>query len=150
VITQSLAIQVDVAPADVFGWLTDAANHPRWDSSSLRMDPDETPWRTGTTFTELRRIGPRKVEIRSRCASLKEGSAFEIESLTGPEFHGHWRIRPQSRGTLIEWSGQMRLGGARRVFEPLVQRGFRRSTARNFARLKSVIEADFAGTSARD
>lgn len=94
-ITASADITIDRPLQDVFAFLTDAANHPRWDSTSVEMEPLEPgPWRAGLTFRELRRIGPRTMEVRSRIAALEPDSSMDLESLTGPTFRGHWRLTP--------------------------------------------------------
>jgi hypothetical protein len=96
VITHQIDIVMRRPVETVYRFLTDAANHPRWDSSSLVMEPLEPgPWREGLTFREVRRIGPRNVEIRSSVAALTPNERFDIRNLTGPPFQGHWRCTPE-------------------------------------------------------
>jgi len=63
------------------------------------MQPDE-PERSGLTFNEVRQMGPKRMEFRSRVAELVPNERMEIESLTGSEFHGRWayRRRAAARG----------------------------------------------------
>src|SRR4051794_40965597 len=70
------------------------------DTSSVSMRQDEPgEWRAGTTFHEVRKMGPRKMEIESRVADLVAVERMDIDSVTGPEFHGHWRLSPDGTGT---------------------------------------------------
>jgi hypothetical protein len=98
------------------------------------------PWRQGLEFREVRRIGPRPVEVRSRIAAFDPGRGMDLESLTGPSFRGHWRLSPVEGGTRLKWNGELASSGLMRVLAPLIQRQFRQTTAANFARLKDVLE----------
>jgi hypothetical protein len=126
---------------DVFAFLTDAANHPRWDSSSVEMVPLQPgTWRQGLEFREVRRIGPRLTEVRSRIAGYEPGRGMDLESLTGPSFRGHWRLTAADGGTRLQWSGELQPAGLMRFIAPLIERQFRQTTAANFARLQSLLE----------
>lgn len=128
---------------DVFAFLTDASNHRRWDSTSVEMTPLETgPRRRGLEFREVRRIGPRPTEVRSRIAGFEPGRSIHLESLTGPSFSGHWRLSAVDDGTRLRWTGELEPAGLMRILAPLIERQFRRTTVANFARLKDVREAD--------
>ena len=142
-ITQSIDLEIAKPVDEVFAFLTDARNHPLWDSTSVVMEPAEPgPWHAGLTFREVRRI-PRPIEVRSRIAALEPNVRFDMESLSGPSFKGHWRFAPapaDPNRTRLQWSCEMQLSGLARVFEPLIQLQFRRTTSQNFARLKQILE----------
>jgi hypothetical protein len=137
-------VQVDIARpiSEVFEFLTDAGNHPRWDSGSVVMEPDDPgPWRTGLGFREVRRIGPRSITIRSRIAALQAPTSMDIESITVPAFSGHWRLSESGGVTRLRWTGRLQLGGLQRLLQPLVARSFRRASVANFGRLKDLLES---------
>lgn len=145
-ITKSIDITIDRPVEEVYAFLTDAANHPRWDSSSVAMEPDQPgAWRAGTTFREVRRIGRGTSEIRSTVAELEPNRRMEIRSLSGPSFAGHWRFSPAGTGARLQWSGEMRITGFARLFEPLIARAFSKDVEANFARLKRILEDQEAG-----
>ncbi len=141
-ITKSIDITIGRPVEEVFAFLTDAANHARWDSSSLVMEPQEAgPWRAGLTFREVRRIGPRPTEVRSVIAELEPNRRMELRSLSGPPFQGHWRFSPMGSSTRLRWTGEIELVGFARLFAPLVTRSFSQSAETNFARLKMILES---------
>ena len=140
-ITKSIDITINRPVEDVFAFLTDAANHPKWDASSVAMEAQEPgPWRAGTIFREVRRTGRGTSEIRSTVAELEPNRRMEIRSLSGAPFQGHWRFAPEGQGTRLRWSGEMRLTGVARLFEPLIARAFSNDVEANFARLKDILE----------
>jgi carbon monoxide dehydrogenase subunit G len=140
VITHSVDLTIARPVEEVFAFLTDARNHPRWDTTSVVMEPQENgPWHQGLVFREVRRI-PRPTEVRSRIADFEANERFDMESLSGPSFRGHWRFAPEGTGTRLRWSCEMEVSGLARLFEPLIQRQFRRTVSRNFQRLKALLE----------
>jgi hypothetical protein len=140
-ITATADITIHRPIEDVFAFLTDASNHGRWDSTSIEMVPLEPgPWRAGLEFREVRRIGPRPTEVRSRIAGFEAGRSMDLESLTGPSFRGHWRLATVDGGTHLRWNGELEPSGIMGLLAPLIQRQFRKTTASNFARLKEVLE----------
>jgi polyketide cyclase/dehydrase/lipid transport protein len=140
-ITASADVTIHRRIEDVFAFLTDASNHRRWDSTSIEMVPEQPgPWREGLEFREVRRIGPRATEVRSRIASFEDGRSMDLESLTGPTFRGHWRLADVDGATRLRWTGELEPTGLSRILAPVIQGQFRRTTAANFARLKAVLE----------
>jgi hypothetical protein len=99
------------------------------------------PWQAGLEFREVRRIGRRPTEVRSRIAAFEPGQSMDLESLSGPSFRGHWRLSAVDGKTRLRWSGELEPSGLARILAPLIQRQFRRTTAANFARLKALLEA---------
>ena len=125
----------------VFAFLTDATRHPSWDTSSVAMEPQEAgDWRTGLKFREVRRIGGRETEVFSQIAYLEPNHRFDMKSLTGPDFEGHWSFEPAGAATRLRWNCQMKLVGFARLFEPLIARQFKQATDANFMRLKGLLE----------
>lgn len=89
-IEHTVEIRIERSPAEVFAVLTEPSNHPRWDTSSVSMRQDMPgTWRTGTTFHEVRKMGPRQMEVQSKVVDLVTDERMDIDSITGPEFHGH-------------------------------------------------------------
>ncbi len=141
-IEHAVEISIDQPVEVVFVFLTDAKNHPRWDESSVVMEPDQPgPWKAGLTFHEVRRMGPRRMSIQSKLVALVPNESMDIDSMTGPEFHGHWRLAPNGSGTALKWSCEMGVAGPARIAQPLIARSFRKACDRNFAALKRILEA---------
>jgi len=148
VITHAVTVEIDRPITAVFEWLTNASNHRRWDRSSVEMEPLEPgAWREGLAFREVRKIGPRKMEIRSHVAAIDPPTSMDLQSDTGPSFNGHWRLEERAGGTTLRWSCEMQPDGPG-FLEPLIARGFKKAVDSNFERLKSVIESDLPASAA--
>jgi uncharacterized protein YndB with AHSA1/START domain len=147
VITASADVTIDRPVDEVFAFLTDASNHRRWDSTSIEMVPLQPgPWHQGMEFREVRRVGPRPTEVRSRIAAIESGRSMDLESMTGPPFRGHWRLSGEGGQTRLRWTGELETSGLARLLSPLIQRQFRQTTAANFARLKDILESGAGAT----
>jgi uncharacterized protein YndB with AHSA1/START domain len=126
---------------EVFAFLTNAANHPKWDSTSILMEPQEPGlWHTGIRFREVRKLGGRNTEVASQIAYLEPNRRFNIASLTGPEWRGQWLFEPVAEGTRLQFEGSLTFKGIMRLFEPFIAGGFKLQLDENFARLKDVLE----------
>jgi carbon monoxide dehydrogenase subunit G len=140
-IRHAVEIRVERPVEDVFAFLTDSKNHPKWDDSSGSMKPDQGgPWHAGLTFHEVRRMGPRRMEIQSRLSALVPNESMDIDSITGPEFHGHWRPAPDGSGTTLRWSCEMGVDGPARLAEPMIARSFRKACDKSFGQRKRLLE----------
>ena len=129
--------------ADVFAWLTNATNQGKFDKGSVEMHlltPE--PWQTGSQFREVRNLGGRMVTVFSEIGELVPNQHFVIRSKTGPDWLGIWRFEPTANGTRLHWTGQLRMKGFARLFEPLIGRQMRATITQQFAALPALIEAD--------
>ncbi|HYO50545.1 MAG TPA: SRPBCC family protein [Chloroflexia bacterium] len=144
-IEHSVDITINRPVAEVFSWLTNEKNHPRWDSGSVEMKSvTQGPWHAGMTFHEIRKVGGRNTSVRSRIAALEPNHRFEIESLTGPEWHGIWLFSPANSGsgTRLQFRGQLGFKGLMKVMEPLIGGSFKKQVDTNFAKLKGILESE--------
>jgi len=144
-IQHQINITIQRPVAEVFAFLTDSSNHPKWDSTSVAMEQlDPGPWQTGTRFREVRNLGGRPTEVASQVAYLDPNRRFNIASLNGPEWRGQWDFTPLGDATRLQFEGRLSFMGITRIFEPLIARGFKRQLNANFARLKRVLEGEEA------
>jgi uncharacterized membrane protein len=142
-IEHSVDITIQRPVHEVFAWLTDTANHGKWDSTSVEMTPETPgPWHVGLRFHEVRKVGGRNMPVESRIAVFEPDHQFALESLTGPEWHGTWLFSPagSESGTRLQFRGQLKFTGLMKVLEPLIGRGFSKDLDANFAKLKDILE----------
>ncbi len=85
-------------------------------------------------------MGPRRMAFESKVAALVPNECMDIDRVTGPEFHGHWRFAPEGSGTRLRWSCEMAVEGPGRFAEKLVAIPFRRACDESFRRLKELLE----------
>jgi uncharacterized membrane protein len=141
-IQHQIVIQIARPLSDVFTFLTDARNHPKWDALSVEMEPQEAgAWHQGLKFREVRKVGGRNTEVSSQIAVFEPNKRMEIQSLSGPDFHGTWIFAPAEGGTHLTYKAEMKMGGLMRLLEPMIAGQFKQQIDANFANLKHVLES---------
>ena len=139
----SADLRVNRPVEKVFAWLTDTENQGKFDKSSLEMELlTPGPWRAGSQFRELRDLGGRKAEVFSEVSELETNRRFVIRSKTGPDWLGVWIFEPDGKGTRLYWTGEMKMKGLTRLFEPMIGKQMRLQISQQFARLPGIIESE--------
>jgi hypothetical protein len=127
----------------VFAWLTRAENQGKFDKTSLGMELlTPVPWQAGSQFRELRNLGGRKTEVLSEISEFETNKLFVIRSKTGPDWLGTWSFQPDKSGTRLRWTGQMRMKGFARLFEPIIASQIRAQIDQQFSALPRLIESE--------
>jgi uncharacterized protein YndB with AHSA1/START domain len=132
---------------DVFAFVVDARNIPKWrpDVLEVRGAPERVS--VGTTFEELISFGGKKV-WGMRVTALKPGRSEVIEAISGPG------VRPTqtflfepvadgargTSGTRVTFRGEIRTLGGFRLLEPLLPPMIRGNWQRYLAILKRLLE----------
>jgi carbon monoxide dehydrogenase subunit G len=134
-------IEIARAPEEVFEFVTDTAEYPRWQPSIVEIRPvTRGPLRLGSEATEVRRFLGREVETTWRCVEHEPSSRTAIEADDGPvPFRGTFVLEPHGAGTRFTWSVETR-GAAARLGSPLVGRATKRELEANSRRLKDLLE----------
>lgn len=134
-------VEIARPPEEVFSFVTDTANYPRWQPSLVEIRPiTRGRLRLGSEATEVRRFLGREVETTWRCVEHEPHERSAIESDDGPvPFRGTFVLEPHRGGTRFTWTVETR-GAAARMGGPLVGRATRRELEENTTRLKELLE----------
>jgi carbon monoxide dehydrogenase subunit G len=124
---------------EVFSFVTEPRNYPRWQPSILELHSRNGSLRVGAQATEVRRFLGREVETTWRCNEPPQRST--IESGDGPvPFRATFQLEPLADGTRFTWTVETHANGAARLAGPLVGAATRRELEANAARLKGILE----------
>jgi carbon monoxide dehydrogenase subunit G len=141
--TSRVAVLISRPPDEVFAFVEDARNRPRWDDSveSEELTSPE-PIGVGTTVrTELRSMG-RQYQYTWRVVEHRRPDAMTIESTSGPfSTTLAYELTARGGGTWVDFSVTGRPTGLLRLFQPLIARSTQANLDRAFARLKQLLEA---------
>ena len=139
--TYEHTLEIERPPAQVFAFVTEPTNYPRWQPSLVEVRPHlPGPLRVGSEATEVRRLLGREVQTTWRCVEHKPVTRSVIESDEGPvPFRGTFILAPSDAGTRFTWRVETR-GTASRLGGAVVGVATRRELAANSARLKALLE----------
>ena len=140
--TKTATVQVSRPPDEVFAFVADARNRPRWDES---VDTEELtspePIGVGSTVrTGLRSMG-RDYVLTWEIIEHEPPSRQTIESTSGPFATTlAYRLSARDGGTLVVFSVTGRPTGLLRLLQPLIARNTQKNLDQGFPRLKQVLE----------
>jgi carbon monoxide dehydrogenase subunit G len=140
--TRRVSVLVARPVDEVFAFIEDARNRPRWDES---VDSEELtspePIGVGTTVrTTLRSMG-REYVYTWEVVEHQPPSRMTIESTSGPfPTTLAYLLAERDGGTAVDFSVSGRPSGPLRLLEPLIARNTQQNLDQGFARLKQVLE----------
>jgi carbon monoxide dehydrogenase subunit G len=146
VFVRSVSVDIARPREEVFAFVADARNRPRWDDS---VDSEELtspePIGTGTTVrTRLRSMG-RDYEYTWEVTEHQPPERMTIESTSGPMSTTlDYRLASRDGGTEVQFVVTGRPSGPMRLVQPLIARITQRNLDRGFARLKTLLETGAA------
>jgi len=134
------SIDIDRPPAEVFAYLTDAANLPEWQTSAI-----ESRWEgeraAGARIKEVRTFFGRRIESELEVTAYESDRRFSLESLSGPfPFTAEHVLEPRGAGTRLVFSADAEPGGFFKLGGPMVRRAAERQFRSDFERLKDLLE----------
>jgi len=142
--TLQTQIVIARAPEDVFAFVADQTNAPRWQSGLIevrRLTPG--PIGVGTEHAFVRRVAGRRVEARNRYARYEPSRliAFDVSDggITG---RVEYRFEPHPTGTLVTCAMEFATRGLGRIAEPLLRRAIGREARRDDPKLAALLESD--------
>lgn len=149
--TKSVAVTIARPIDEVFTFVADARNRPRWDDS---VDSEELtspePIGVGTTVrTTLRSMG-REYVYTWEVTEHEPPERMTIESTSGPMSTTLvYRLEARDGATSLHFAVTGRPTGALRPLQPLIARTTQRNLDQGFARLKSLLESDHSSHKAQ-
>jgi uncharacterized protein YndB with AHSA1/START domain len=144
-ITTNVTVQIDRPIAEVFAFVTDPANFPRWAGALVKESRQTSPGPIGegTTFTQANMLMGRRFVSEMRVVTYEPPHRFEYVTTSGPiRFAGHYTFAPSGdSSTKFTSIDESEPSGLLRYLQPLLQPFAQRQITSNLAQLKAVIEA---------
>jgi carbon monoxide dehydrogenase subunit G len=140
--TRSVAVEIARPIEEVFDFVSDARNRPRWDDSvdSEELTSPEPIGIGSTVRTRMRSMG-RDYELDWQVVEHERPHRQRIESTSGPfSTTLAYDLSDEGEGTLVRFSVTGRPTGALRLMQPLIARTTQRNLDKGFARLKELLE----------
>ena len=154
-ITTRVSVQIERPVEEVFAFVADPANFPRWAGALVKESRQTSPGPVGlgTTFTQVNMLMGRRFVSEMRVVTYEPPRQFEYATTAGPiRFAGHYNFAPVEggKGTRFTSVDESEPSGWLRYLQPLLQPFAQRQITINLTRLKAVIEAQPAPPQARN
>jgi uncharacterized protein YndB with AHSA1/START domain len=140
IVRYALTLEIARPVEEVFDFLADVSNLPRWQKSSISARA-EGPMDVGTRVREVRRFLGRRLENKLEVTEFERPRLLTLRATSGPvPFTVRHELSATDKGTRVDFVGEGEPGKFFRLAEPLVARRARSEFTRDFARLKSLLE----------
>lgn len=141
-ITFAIDVRVERALEEVFAYVSDPLNLPRWNSAVRAVRPISGPERDVVARYSIERQLPGgPVENELEIVGGEGPSELVIRTTSGPTpFVYRYRFTPDDRATVVRLHGEAELGRVGDLLAPLARRAIRRGVDDNLAALKTILE----------
>jgi uncharacterized protein YndB with AHSA1/START domain len=138
------AVEIARPVEDVFAYVTDVHNLPRWQRAT-----SEAAWvenggpRQGARIRQTTAFLGRTAELELEVTAYEPERRFDLRTLKGPvSFTVQHSFEPVDGGTRIQFVGEGRVARLFRLAEGAVAKQAERESRADFERLKSILEAE--------
>jgi len=141
-INLDLGVLIDKPVKDVFAFITNPANMPKWNSAVVSME-QITPGDVGlgTKFKSVGEMLGRRIEGEMEVIAFEPDSKYGFQMNAGPvQVNVTLGFKTVGTGTKLSLNAQGNPGGLFKLAEPVMQGRVKSMMEENLARLKSVLE----------
>jgi uncharacterized protein YndB with AHSA1/START domain len=130
---------IDKPAAEVFAVLTDPGRLPEWQRNTVEVRRSASgPLTVGERFEEVHAAMRRRNESTVEVTEYERPRVFGLRIVDGPiPFDGRWVLTEVDGGaTRVEFSGELKAGGVKRLLRPFIAKQFRS----HHANLRELLE----------
>jgi uncharacterized protein YndB with AHSA1/START domain len=144
-----ILVEIDRPVEEVFGYFTDVARMPEWNSMVEELTPSELPIRVGSTAKIRMRLLGRTIEATQEVLVFEANRKLVVR--TPAPIAVTDTIAFESLGasrTRLTYASAGQTGGFFKLADPIVARVAKKQLAAQLETLKELLEAGAVGTSA--
>jgi uncharacterized protein YndB with AHSA1/START domain len=143
VITFETDVRINRPIGDVFSYVSDPLNFPRWNSAVQAVRKTSAGANgTGSTYVMERELPTGRAINELEVVASERPSDFAIRATTGPTpFVYRYRFATDNDETVMQLDAEIELHGATALLPQLARRAVKKGVDDNFATLKEILEA---------
>jgi carbon monoxide dehydrogenase subunit G len=136
-----VVVEIGLSPEEVFDFLTDVTNLPRWQSGVHSAQLDGEP-RAGARFEESRHMLGRELHTTLEIEEYERPRVFAIRALNSPvPFSVRHELEPSGGGTKLTVVGEGDAGMLPGFAAGIMARRAEKQFRKDFDRLKKLLES---------
>ena len=137
------SLVIDRPVADVFAFVSDPDNLPRWQSGLLEVTKLSGDGGVGSRHREVRSMLGRRIEQVLEVTALTPAQRLDLQVVEGAmHLSVEHTFEPAGDGTRLTVVGHGDLGTLSLLAGPLIARAVKHQSRSDFERLRRVLEAD--------
>lgn len=139
-----LSTHIDRSPEDVFGYVTEFTNNPKWRRNVIdTWWIDEGPTRPGRRGGQAARILGRRMEVTAEIVEWDPPRAASWKTVQGSAtLIAYCRVEPEHGGCRLTYGGEGKVNGLLGLLlNPIIKPAMLRGARSDLARLKAALES---------
>ena len=142
-ITFETDVRINRPIGDVFSYVSDPLNFPRWNSAVQAVRKTSAGEDgTGSTYVMERELPTGRAINELEVVASKRPTDFEIRATAGPTpFLYRYRFAADNDETVMQLNAEIELPGAAALLPQLARHAVKKGVDDNFATLKQILEA---------
>jgi hypothetical protein len=126
--------------SETFAYLTDLRNAKEWSTEVVDVRYDDRELQAGSTGVDVRRLGRRQLEMPWTVTSYEPPGRLVLEYGGRLPATARFSFRADPDGTRVTCDTELRPRGLWRLLAPVMVAEARRSDARQFQKVKEILE----------
>ena len=140
-IRHQMTIHMTRPVEQVFACLVDHEKLTMWQSNLLKAESlTPGPLRLGSRFREVRRLGPREIEVQGEVCEFDLNQRLATKTSTKPDVRVSYSLAPEQGGTRLSYKFEMLPTGLMWLLQPLVSSSIRKQSDMDLGTLKHLLE----------
>lgn len=142
-ITFEIGILIDRSIEDVFAFISNPMNLPKWQSMVTKVEPVSSgPVGVGSTFNVHSELMGRKIDSVMDITDYEPPSKFGFKNIAGPmQIQAMASFKPVGTGTRMGLNAKGEPGGVFKLAEGVLAKQVKSQLEENLKQLKSVLES---------
>jgi uncharacterized protein YndB with AHSA1/START domain len=142
VISFETSVRIKRPIEEVFSYVSDPLNFPRWNSAvEAARKTSAAENGMASTFELERQLPTGRTVNQLEVMASQRPQAFAIRTTAGPTpFHYRYRFSAEEGETIVSLDAEVELAGAAALLPPIARRLVKNGVDANFATLKQILE----------
>jgi len=135
-------ITISRSPSEVFAFLADLNNIPKWQAEVVTSKVITTgPTKVGTRFTEEVKIGPMRATANCEVTEFSPDRMMAFKAVSPSiNYEGRVLVEPWEKGARLTLAGTVQPKGLWKLMQPIMKGEFKTGIKKELAAIKEILE----------
>ena len=136
------SIMISRKPSEVFAFIADLSNIPKWQAEVVTSKVITTgPTRVGSRFTEEVKMGPMRASASCEVTEFSPGKTMGFKALSPSiDYEGRVIVESSENGTKLTLAGSVQPKGFWKLMQPMMKGEFKSAIKKELVAVKEILE----------
>jgi uncharacterized membrane protein len=136
------SVTISRSPGEVFAFLADLNNIPKWQAEVVTSKVITTgPTKIGTRFTEDVKMGFVHATANCEVTEFSAGRMMAFRAVSPSiSYEGRVLVEPWEKGTKVTLTGSLQPKGLWKLIQPIMKGEFKNGIKKELAAIKKILE----------